>query len=767
MRSLIPDTETDMRTLQTLTENDITSLFTPRSWSRARSYYRSHRVRDACCLGTTLVAKVQGTRLYNVEIEVADGRVGATCSCPHDWGGYCKHVGAVLLTWIHQPHQFRVTEVKDEELKVETQESPPPPGTPKVPPWVSESFQARRARMQRELGDMLSAFKMQQLRAIIKRRGWPIRGTRKEDLTHSLAPRLGAAAETASAVARLSLAERMALQAVLLLDSGCGITADDIAPVFRVPLKDANTALMSLAGQGLLISTTETYFVGKRWVHGPVYRLPPAIRCSLPPLAEAKKANIPSGEIVVSPPFALLVAVHRVWQQMAQQEMHLRPPMPRPRMERLYKVLEDWDYVPVELVQLQGRHSWDYGLEAALTIPPLPFALDDEAMEALTLLCGGEPDLVDFIYHLLLEMGLVAPGSPVRVQRDVVYRFLRHSEAEQQAMLARTYFRLESWSEISDLQRRAGRLSLRRSARDISFKPEKLRAELARARGLVLRACSCLLDRTWAGLDEILRPLRGAWSDFPDLPPAPSGTYRGKARWWAVSDVTGKRLDGEHAEQWNLAQGNFVRAVIEGPLHWLGLVELCRRDGELVAFRPLGLADFFWDRVPVVAAEAVAVPALEDAVLVDGAEMTIAVRPSSIGAEAHSLLGRIGKLEEATPQRFVYRLSKEAVHEAFESGLTLEDLLRGWEEHLAVPLPESAQERLTEWWANYGRVRIYENLTVIEFADDFALRELKAGTSLARHIVAEVSPCLVIIPRSSAKLLMEEMVQRGYTPKGW
>ena len=25
----------------------------------------------------------------------------ASCTCPYGWGGYCKHIVAVLLTWIH------------------------------------------------------------------------------------------------------------------------------------------------------------------------------------------------------------------------------------------------------------------------------------------------------------------------------------------------------------------------------------------------------------------------------------------------------------------------------------------------------------------------------------------------------------------------------------------------------------------------------------------------------------------------------------------
>ena len=32
----------------------------------------------------------------------AGGIGGATCTCPYDWGGYCKHIVAVLLTALEE-----------------------------------------------------------------------------------------------------------------------------------------------------------------------------------------------------------------------------------------------------------------------------------------------------------------------------------------------------------------------------------------------------------------------------------------------------------------------------------------------------------------------------------------------------------------------------------------------------------------------------------------------------------------------------------------
>ena len=38
-----------------------------------------------------------------------DGSIGsATCTCPYDWGGYCKHIVAVLLTALHSADKIIV-----------------------------------------------------------------------------------------------------------------------------------------------------------------------------------------------------------------------------------------------------------------------------------------------------------------------------------------------------------------------------------------------------------------------------------------------------------------------------------------------------------------------------------------------------------------------------------------------------------------------------------------------------------------------------------
>src|SRR5579884_541737 len=83
-------------------------------------YYRNGAIFDTRRQGTTLKARCQGSRSEAYRLWVTLGPSGAAdadCSCPVGDGGYCKHVAALLLTWINHPNDFR--EVEDLEAGLE------------------------------------------------------------------------------------------------------------------------------------------------------------------------------------------------------------------------------------------------------------------------------------------------------------------------------------------------------------------------------------------------------------------------------------------------------------------------------------------------------------------------------------------------------------------------------------------------------------------------------------------------------------------------
>jgi uncharacterized Zn finger protein len=68
------------------------------SFSRGKEYYRQGAVSSLVVRGQTLIAEVEGSELYDVQIEFnANTILEAECSCPYDWGGWCKHIVAALL----------------------------------------------------------------------------------------------------------------------------------------------------------------------------------------------------------------------------------------------------------------------------------------------------------------------------------------------------------------------------------------------------------------------------------------------------------------------------------------------------------------------------------------------------------------------------------------------------------------------------------------------------------------------------------------------
>lgn len=89
---------------------------TEKSFSRGQDYYRNQAVFDMQRRGDTLEAHVEGSSYAPYQITITlehDTLSAADCSCPYDWGGYCKHIVAVLLAYVHEPDSFEIRPTAD------------------------------------------------------------------------------------------------------------------------------------------------------------------------------------------------------------------------------------------------------------------------------------------------------------------------------------------------------------------------------------------------------------------------------------------------------------------------------------------------------------------------------------------------------------------------------------------------------------------------------------------------------------------------------
>ncbi|MFL5803976.1 MAG: SWIM zinc finger domain-containing protein [Roseiflexaceae bacterium] len=94
-----------------LSEASIRAHASPDSFSRGRSYYDSDAVVDVTQRGNTIQGEVEGSQYTPYRIQIAfdqGGVTSATCTCPYDWGGWCKHIVAVLLADLYEGDEIEI-----------------------------------------------------------------------------------------------------------------------------------------------------------------------------------------------------------------------------------------------------------------------------------------------------------------------------------------------------------------------------------------------------------------------------------------------------------------------------------------------------------------------------------------------------------------------------------------------------------------------------------------------------------------------------------
>jgi hypothetical protein len=103
-----------------LTEADIRNWVGERSFERGRAYFLQGAILWPTRQGTSLKATCMGSTPedYRLFAELSPGGIRkAECSCPVGSGGHCKHVAALLLTWLDNPGSFVEVEELDKVVE--------------------------------------------------------------------------------------------------------------------------------------------------------------------------------------------------------------------------------------------------------------------------------------------------------------------------------------------------------------------------------------------------------------------------------------------------------------------------------------------------------------------------------------------------------------------------------------------------------------------------------------------------------------------------
>jgi len=212
-----------------------------------------------------------------------------------------------------------------------------------------------------------------------------------------------------------------------------------------------------------------------------------------------------------------------------------------------------------------------------------------------------------------------------------------------------------------------------------------------------------------------------------------------------------------HREGWHQVEGGFIRAMLNGPLRWLGLVEVKEEDrpdtfrivphiSEIINDNALPPDDVVWGRLVVQ-------PNFE----------LIALAPVS-----EALLVKLDRFAERMrlEQIAQYRLTKVSVTRAVQMGLRAETIQQQLEEAAggSAAIPQNISYSLVEWERQARRIELWTRVTLLEVDDATLLDELFAEEQTRPLFGRRVAPLLVEVKAEYIDTLQTLLWQREYMP---
>ncbi len=92
-----------------ISQEEISQLAFDKVFQRGEKLYQAGAISQTVWRGAEISACCEGSYPwpYRVKATFADAKIAAAaCSCKYDWGGYCKHIVAMLLVYLRAPERF-------------------------------------------------------------------------------------------------------------------------------------------------------------------------------------------------------------------------------------------------------------------------------------------------------------------------------------------------------------------------------------------------------------------------------------------------------------------------------------------------------------------------------------------------------------------------------------------------------------------------------------------------------------------------------------
>jgi hypothetical protein len=212
-----------------------------------------------------------------------------------------------------------------------------------------------------------------------------------------------------------------------------------------------------------------------------------------------------------------------------------------------------------------------------------------------------------------------------------------------------------------------------------------------------------------------------------------------------------------HREGWHMVEGGFIRAMLGGPLYWLGLVEFDRSEYPL-QFRLSPAASYLFDE------HAPAFPVVHDE------QKRLVVQPNFeiivLAPVSEALLILLDRFAERVQLDLVahYRVSRASITHAIQRGLHVEEIIQQLEAAVDSNLPQNVRYSLTEWERQARRIEFWQHMTLLEVDDEALIEELLANEQSQTFFGRRLSPRLIEVRTDHLAAVQELLWQRDIIP---
>ncbi len=401
---------------------------------------------------------------------------------------------------------------------------------------------------------------------------------------------------------------------------------------------------------------------------------------------------------------------------------------------------------------------------AELEIYPEPAYLEGALRAGLAKSLSLPAEQVDLAARLL-EADRFWPSRAPEKLTTHIEDWLQLNPQEQSRRLFARAVSLPGQLEL-DLSRQAGFIPWRYSRVTLNYKD--FLEGLNRARQRLARLLARVPGGQWVEIESILRTVHGlqpGWTmeySSRQGDPVSKRSWENTPAWVAVGR---RRLDPLRYDDWVKSYGQLHLAFLTGTFSWLGLVDVGWQGDQPVAVRLAEFGEYLLGRrddfpLPAPASRAPALTVRPDWTL----ELDLETAPLDL---VNLLVQVAAPVPGGKPEarRLAYQLTDSGLGRAYEAGWKLEEVEARLAEACGAPLPPRLLEKMRPLWERFGRLQIYEDMTLIEFADDFCLPELLASTSLSQILLTTFSSRLVAVRTSSAGDFIAELQAKGYTPR--